>query len=388
MALRTSLSPHRSTGPRPPRPARTRRTALLAGACALALAACGGGGGGGGSGADGTDEITLQLNWYPYGEHAPFYYGVEEGIFEEHGISLSIEAGQGSARTVQAVGQRDFDFGWADAPAVLANIDQGVDVRSVAVFLQSTPSAVQVFSDTGIEEPEDLRGRTIAVSAGDAVTLTFPLYLDAVGLAEGDVEQQNLDSAGKNAAMMVGQVDGLIGFAHDQGPTLSDESGKEVNYLRYTDAGLNFFSNGLIAHGSTLADDPELVERMVAATSEAFEAARQSPEDAVAAMDNGDPQMPSAEVLLDQWEATIPLLATENTEGQAPGTTDEADWRQTIETLAEAGLIDEARETEAYFDASFTGGAASEAGSADGAGDPAEGDAGDADGAGDAGEGE
>ncbi|NJQ16778.1 ABC transporter substrate-binding protein [Streptomyces bohaiensis] len=340
MPVRTSARPARSTG-----------TALLAGACALALAACGGQDGPG----DG-ERVTLQLNWYPYGEHAAFYHGVAEGIYEKHGIALTIEAGQGSARVVQAVGQRDFDFGWADTPALLANVDQGVDVRSVGVYLQSTPSAVQVFSDTGIREPEDLRGRTIAVSAGDAVTLTFPLYLDAVGLAESDVTQQNLDSAGKNAAMMVGRVDGLIGFAHDQGPKIADESGRDVTYLRYSDAGLNFFSNGLIAHNTTIADDPDLVERMVAATTEAFTAAQEDPEAAVEAMAGKNPQMPSAEVLLQQWQETIPLLSTDRTEGGAPGATDPADWRNTIEVLAEAGLLDEARETDAYFDGSFTGG--------------------------------
>lgn len=349
MAIRTSL-----------RPARTTLAALVAGSTVLALAACGsddssgGGGNGSGSGDGETDNITLQLNWYPYGEHAPFYYGVEEGIFEEHGISLTVEAGQGSARTVQAIGQRDFDFGWADTPALLANIDGGVSVRSVGVFLQSTPSAVQVFTETGIEEPEDLKGKTIAVSAGDAVTLTFPMYLDAVGLSESDVTQQNLDSAGKNAAMMVGRVDGLIGFAHDQGPKIADESGKDVTYLRYSDAGLNFFSNGLLAHTSTIENDPDLVERMVAATTAAFEAAQENPEDAVAAMAGKDPQMPTEEVLLNQWQETIHLLSTENSEGLPPGHNAADDWRQTIETLAEAGLINEAKETEAYFDAAFT----------------------------------
>lgn len=337
--------------PRTSRPTRSALAALSAGACVLSLVACGGD-----SGAQNSDhdQVTLQLNWYPYGEHAPFYHGVEEGIFEDHGISLKIEAGQGSAKTVQAVGQQDFDFGWADTPALLANVDRGVKVRSVGVFLQSTPSAVQVFSDTGIKQPKDLKGKKIAVSAGDAVTLTFPLYLDAVGLAKGDIEQQNLDSAGKNAAMMHGRVDGLIGFAHDQGPKISDESGKDVNYLRYTDAGLNFFSNGLLAHTSTISDDPDLVKRMVAATSKAFAAAQKAPDDAVAAMAGNDPQMPNKDVLLKQWKETIPLLSTENTKGKAPGHTADADWRETIEVLAKAGLIKQAKEPKAYHDASFT----------------------------------
>jgi len=28
------------------------------------------------------------LNWYVYGEHAPFYYGKEKGIYAAEGIDL------------------------------------------------------------------------------------------------------------------------------------------------------------------------------------------------------------------------------------------------------------------------------------------------------------
>ncbi len=91
--------------------------------------------------AEGTTPVTLMLNWYPYGEHARSYYGVQEGIFAEHGIDLTIDPGQGSTRTAQAVGGQQVDFGWSDTAAVLSNIDQGVDIKSVGVFLQTTPPA-------------------------------------------------------------------------------------------------------------------------------------------------------------------------------------------------------------------------------------------------------
>jgi len=170
------------------------------------------------------------------------------------------------------------------------------------------------------------------------------------------VTQQNLDAAGKIAAMLSGKVDGLIGFAHDQGPTIADKSGKDVEYLRYSDAGLNFFSNGLIAPTDTIENDPELVEALVAATSEAFEAAQEDPEAAVAAMEGKDPQMPSQEVLLHQWEETIELLHTDATEGQAPGANATEDWESTLEVLSEAGLISGDGDVETYFDDAFTPG--------------------------------
>jgi NitT/TauT family transport system substrate-binding protein len=335
----------------------TRRRAAAAAAAAtavLTLSACGGSSSENAPAADGSaTQATLMLNWYPYGEHAPFYYGVQEGIFAKHGIDLTIDAGQGSTKTVQAIGSGQADFGWADTPAVLSNIDKGVKVKSAGVFLQTTPSAVQVFADSGIETPQDLVGRTIAVSAGDAPTTTFPIYLEKVEVPTDQVTQQSLDAAGKMAAMLSGRVDGLIGFAHDQGPTIANKSGREVRYLRYSDAGLNFYSNGLIANDSTIADNPELVQAMVDATSEAFTAAADNPEGAVDAMAGKDPQMPPREVLLQQWQQTIPLLTTPATTNQAPGNNAKEDWTTTITTLHEAGLLQEAKDPVEYWVSSF-----------------------------------
>lgn len=329
-------------------------TTSLAAAAALSLAACGGN-----DAAEpkpeegGVTAATLMLNWYPYGEHAALYYGVEKGIFKKHGIDLTIKAGQGSTKTVQAAGQDQVDFGWADTPALLANIDKGVKVKSIGVFLQTTPSAVQVFAESGIKVPADLKGKTIAVSAGDAPTTTFPIFLKAAGLEESDVKQQNLDAAGKMAALMSNRVDGLIGFAHDQGPTIAAKSGKEMTYLRYSDAGVNFYSNGLVASDGFLEKNPELATAMVAAVSESFEEAIKNPEDAAKAMDGKDPQIPDQEVVQEQWKQTINLLTTTNTEGQRPGVNADADWASTITTLADAGLIESAGETSKYFNAAF-----------------------------------
>lgn len=322
---------------------------------ALALTACGGGSTGAGDepASDGPQAVKLMLNWYPYGEHAPFYYGVEEGIFEKHGIDLEIQAGQGSTKTVQAVGQEQIDFGWADTPALLANIDKGVKVKSLGVYLQTTPSAVQVFADSGIESAADLKGKTIAVSAGDAPTVTFPLFLKAAGLAEADVNQQNLDAAGKVAAVLSNKVDGLIGFAHDQGPSIAAKSGKEMTYLRYSDEGINFYSNGLISSDAYLSENSDLAMEMMAAVSESFEAAMANPAEAAKAMEGKDPQIPDQEVVLEQWEETIKLLSTEATAGKAPGVNDPADWSATIGTLADAGLLEAAGDTSKYYDSQY-----------------------------------
>ena len=48
------------------------------------------------------DKVVLMLNWYVYGEHAPFYYGKAKGIYPAENIDLEIQEGRGSAATTQA----------------------------------------------------------------------------------------------------------------------------------------------------------------------------------------------------------------------------------------------------------------------------------------------
>ncbi|MFD9885684.1 ABC transporter substrate-binding protein [Streptomyces alboflavus] len=296
------------------------------------------------------DKVTLTLNWYPYGEHAPFYYGKQRKIFEKHGIDLEIRAGQGSQKTVQATGTGRTDFGWADTPAVLAGVDQGVKVKSLGVYLQTTPASVQSFAAEGIDAPADLKGKTVAGTAGDALTKTFPIFLEKNGMDLDDVQVQNTDPAGKIAAVISGRTDGLLGYASDQGPIMRNKAKKDVSYLRFSEHGLNFYSNGLIAGTKTLRRGGDLAGRMSAAVSESWAAARKSPKSAVAAMEGASEQLPPREVLSEQFKTTLTLLHTDATRGKAPGANTEADWKQTIRVFAEAGMVKSPKPVAEYWD--------------------------------------
>ncbi|WP_019631475.1 ABC transporter substrate-binding protein [Actinomadura atramentaria] len=323
--------------------------AVLAPALALTAAACGGDDGTTSASGKKLTKVTLTLNWYPYGEHAPFYYGKKKGIYEKHGIDLEIKAGQGSQKTVQATGAGQTDFGWADTPALLAAVDKGMPIKSVGVFLQTTPASVQAFTTANLKTPADLKGKTIAGTAGDALSRTFPVFLSKNGLSANDVHVQNTDPAGKIAAVIAGKTDGLVGFANDQGPTMANKSGKQVSYLRYADFGVNFFSNGLMVGERKLKSDRDLVKKMVAATSEAWTAAEGDPDGAVASMAGASEQLPPTPVVTEQFKTTLTLLHTDRTKGKAPGVNDPADWEQTIALFKQAGVIEKAESPATYW---------------------------------------
>jgi NitT/TauT family transport system substrate-binding protein len=209
---------------------------------------------------------------------------------------------------------------------------------------------VQFFTEKNIKTPSDLKGKKIAGTAGDALSKTFPVFLAKNGMSESDVQIQNTDPAGKLAAVMSGKTDALLGYASDQGPTMQNKSGKQVSYLRFSELGLNFYSNGLIVGTRLLKSDPDLAKRMAAATSEAWAAAESSPQPAVDSMQGASAQLPPPVVLSDQFKTTLTLLHTDASKGKAPGVNSEADWKQTIDVFAQAGMVSDPKQPTDYWE--------------------------------------
>ena len=209
---------------------------------------------------------------------------------------------------------------------------------------------MQFFESQGIKAPADLKGKTIAGTAGDALSKTFPIFLKKNNLQESDVKVQNTDPAGKIAAVISGKTDGLLGYASDQGPTMQNKAKKPVAYLRFSENGLNFYSNGLITGQRFLTAKKDVAARMAKAVSESFAAAEKSPDPAVGAMDGASEQLPPKEVLSEQFKTTLTLLHTQATQGKAPGVNTDADWQQTIDVFSEAGLVKSPKAVAEYWD--------------------------------------
>ena len=85
--------------------------------------------------ASAADKVVLMLNWYVYGEHAPFYYGKAKGIYAAEGIDLEIQEGRGSAATTQAVAAKTADFGYVDVPTMMRAAIKGAPVIATGVLL-------------------------------------------------------------------------------------------------------------------------------------------------------------------------------------------------------------------------------------------------------------
>ncbi len=166
------------------------------------------------------------INWYVYGEHAPFYYGKEKGIFAAEGIDLDIQEGRGSAVTVQAVAAKTVPFGYADVPTMIRAAVKGAPVVAAGVALQKNPMSVMGFAEKNIRKPEDIKGKTVATTPGDSMSQIWPLFLKKTGLKESDFRIVSGDAQTKLNAVINGQADLLLGYVMDQSMKIKDATGK------------------------------------------------------------------------------------------------------------------------------------------------------------------
>ena len=290
--------------------------------------------------AQAADKVVLMINWYVYGEHAPFYYGKEKGVFAAEGIDLDIQEGRGSAVTVQAVAAKTVPFGYADVPTMIRAAVKGAPVVTAGVALQKNPMSVMGFAEKNIRKPEDIKGKIVATTPGDSMSQIWPLFLKKTGLKESEFRIVSGDAQTKLNAVINGQADLLLGYVMDQSMKIKDATGKATHAIMFADYGINLISSGVIVHKDTLKDNADLVRRFMSAATKSIEAAEKDPSGAADAILKINPKGGKKDTLQEGFELTIPLYRTEETKTLRPFNVSDANMKDSVALLVEYGGVD------------------------------------------------
>jgi NitT/TauT family transport system substrate-binding protein len=286
------------------------------------------------------DKVVLMLNWYVYGEHAPFYYGKAKGIYAAEGIDLEIQEGRGSAATTQAVAAKTADFGYVDVPTMMRAAAKGAPVIATGVLLQTSPMSVMSLVEKNIRKPEDLKGKTVAITPADSMTQIWPLFLKKTGLKESDFQTVAGDGQTKLNAVINGQADALLGYVMDQSMKIKDAIGKDVYPIKFADYGINLVSSGIIANTDYVKSHQELVRRFMSATTKAVEAAEKDPKAAAQSILDANPKGGKIETLTQGFELTIPLYRTPETKSKRPFQVTDQNMADSVNLMVEYGGLD------------------------------------------------
>ncbi|HTI48358.1 MAG TPA: ABC transporter substrate-binding protein [Casimicrobiaceae bacterium] len=310
-----------------------RRIALAAAALALVT---------GTAFAQGKDKVVLLLNWYTYSEHAPFYLGKARGYFDAENIDLDIQEGRGSGVTVQAVAAGTATFGYADVPTMMRAASKGAPVIAVGVALQTSPMSVMGFCEKNIRKPEDIKGKTVAVTPGDSMSQIWPLFLKKTGLKQDDFKQVAGDAQTKLNAVINGQADLLLGYVMDQAIKLQDATHKQVCPIRFADYGVNMVSSGIIVQKDLLKTKPDMVKRFLRAATRALEESAKDPAAAIDAMLKANPKSGVRDTALIGMKETARLYKGPDNPNDKPLRVGAKNMAETLQLLVDYGGLDKA----------------------------------------------
>ncbi len=279
------------------------------------------------------DKITFTTDFGLYGRHAYYFVALEKGYYARENLDVNIVRSPGSAAAVKQVANNTAQLGFADAFAVvLGRANDKVPVKLVAMIYNLPPHAVYVLKGAKIAGPKDLEGKTLADTAYSSVPKIFPIYAKAAGIDASKVKWIVATPDALPGMLANGQVDGVGQFIVGEALLAGAASPKEILGIEYSKAGLDYYSNGIIASDDLIKSNPDLIRRFVKATLAGLQDALANPQEAGEIMSKRhreiDAKIAAAET------AKVRELAV--SAGAPLGTIDPARIQKTIDVVAGA----------------------------------------------------
>ena len=285
-------------------------------------------------------DIKFTLDWKFQGPTASFIAADDLGYFEEEGLSVSIDSGNGSAGAVTRVASGAYQMGMADINALVEfNVNNpGEAVKAVMMIYDAPPFGLYTLKDKGISEPADLVGKTLGAPVFDASYKLFPAFAFETGIDPEAVPRINMDPPLRETMLVQGEVDVISGHYFSSMLDLQSKGVAEddIVVMLYKDFGMDFYGNAVIASGAFMEEHPEAVAGFNRAVAKGMKYVVANPQEAVAMVAARDP-------LIDQ-ELEVKRLAlaldvnvlTDHVKENGFGNVDQARLESSIEQLSTA----------------------------------------------------
>jgi NitT/TauT family transport system substrate-binding protein len=255
------------------------------------------------------------------------YAALDNGLFDKYAVKVEFVSIRGSGVALAALAADEIQFLYCAADATIPGLAAGTDGKIIAAPLVGLPWVLMARKD--IKRPEELRGKTIAVTRpGDLTFRLAKALLKRLNLSEDEVKVRPVGGTGQVEpfnAMRAGLAEACLVT-----PPL-DARGQREGFnpiYRLNDLGLPAVYSSLHTNAKTLKEHPTLAQRWVAALAETIHFVEKNPEKSKAAVAKAL-KLNDADTLQSAYDAYARLLVNR---------------RLLVPENAVAGVIETARE--------------------------------------------
>lgn len=292
-------------------------------------------------------KVRLGVGFIPNVQFAPLYVAQSKGFYTDEGLDVEIEYGfEDDFVALAAQGEREFAVASGDQ-VILARA-QGLPITYVMKWYQRYPVALMIPSSQGVTDLTDLAGKKVGLPGFFGAT--FVGWKALAHVANIDESTLTVADIGftQAAAVQQGTVDAAMVYIANEPIQLRNE-GIEIEVIQVSDY-IDLVSNGLVVGDKLMADDPELVQRMVRANLRGLAYTIENPDEAFAIVREVIPEMtddeaPTQRQILD---ASIELWRTD-----ALGLSSKNAWEDSINFMQDTGLLENTVEVDELYTNQF-----------------------------------
>ena len=212
------------------------------------------------------DQVTFGTNWKAQAEHGGFYQAVAAGIYEKHGLDVTIRPGGPQVNHAQllAAGQIDFNMG-GNVFGAFNYVLNEIPMVTVAATFQKDPQILMAHPDQGFKTLADLKGHPILISQ-DARTTYWEWLKVQYGFTDDMIRPYTFNPAPFLADPGAIQQ----GYLTSEPFAVEREGGFVPQVFLLADAGYDTYSTTIETSWRLVEQNPDLVQRFIDASIEGW----------------------------------------------------------------------------------------------------------------------
>lgn len=223
------------------------------------------------------DPVTLPCGYVPNVQFAPLYVGLEKGFFAEENIDLALDHSM-ETDVVALVGAGRVPFGICSGEQVLLGREQGLPLVYITNWYQNYPVGIVALRESGIKTMEDLKGKRVGIPMlSGASYIGLEAMLGLSGMKDSDIKLESVGYA-QAELLVTGRIDAAVVYTINE-PVQLKALGYDTVLFSAADM-TKMVGNGMITNEAMIAENPDLVGRMVRAFVKSIRWTFENPEEA------------------------------------------------------------------------------------------------------------